>query len=131
MTDQMVSNSVLVVRLALGTAKAKLSPNDSLVKLPPSGQEMALVRNIHPVEATGGNRDPLMHLEQHKEVTQQCDHDVTVSILKCSHFPVDFSADLAHGQGSEISGFLDADVEQRVWCRVLQPDEDLRCRADT
>ena len=69
MTDQMVSSSVLVVRLALGTAKAKLSPKDSLVKLPPSGQEMALVRNIHPVEATGGNRDPLMHLEQHKEVT--------------------------------------------------------------
>ena len=130
MTDQMVSNSVLVVRFALGTAKAKLSPNDSLVKLPPSGQEMALVRNIHPVEATGGNRDPLMHLEQHEEVTQQRDQDATVSI-KCSHFPVDFSADLAHGQGSEISGFLDADVEQRVWRRVLQPDEDLRRRADT
>ena len=50
---------------------------------------------------------------------------------QCSHFPVDFSADLAHGQGSEISGFLDADVEQRVWRRVLQPDEDLRRRADT
>ena len=129
MTDQMVSSSVLVVRLALGTAKAKLSPNDSLVKLPPSGQEMALVRNIHPVEATGGNRDPLMHLEQHKEVTTMRSRSIVSS--KCSHFPVDFSANLAHGQGSEISGFLDADVEQRVWRRILQPDEDLRCRADT